>query len=1205
MLPSGSATFNTPNPSGNARVYNIYGNYNAKPDQLASAAEAKEIYRWLGAPDSSSNYYAARKKHHMQTGAWFIEGTQFEDWKSEPGSALWINGTPSATLESSSVVEDVVRLCAKNPNHAYAYFFLDNRNPQTGLSSHDGVIRSLIEQLCDQLPDIPAPLVNIYGRGHRQPSTVSLQLALQQIIEEFEHVYIILDALDECVDRESLLDWICDLEQQKSGKLHMMLTSRKEPDIKESLDSMNPIHVTLAGKFVHADIATYLDAKLLKMIRCNACTRARIKEVLMEHADGIPDEVEKQLQSLPKDLDGLYDQILVKSPNSEALKRFLMWLAFASRPLEVEELAEVVTVDFSSDHLPSHNRRLRYDDAKSTLFVCSSFVTEFEGTVKLAHMSMKEYLLSERIKSGNAAFFSVSEALSHSLIAQTCLAYLLNLGKVSDLVESIIQSDFPLAPYAAGHWISHMKLGHCDDSSLSQMTMKIFSSDSNALVNWVRLHDPDQVDPFERDLEKPVERIAASLYYASSYGLQEVVNHLLKTGANVNARSGEYGSALAVASFVGHCSIVRELLENGAEVDAQCKHGTALQIASHQGHDIVVQLLLENGAEVDEQCGSGTALLRASSGGHADVVRQLLNNGADVNSSEGRRCRALWVASYKGHDTVVRLLLEAGADVDSTIHDGDNALHVASYEGHHAVVCLLLNNGCNVNAPAPAQGSALQAASQRGHYAVVRELLKHGASVNTEEGYFGCAIQAASYAGRKDVIQLLLDNGADVNVLGGHYGSALQAAAHKGYYSVARLLLGNGANVHAQGGLHGNALNAAISEKHDQVVELLLNSDATAVQEGCPLHYAAYAGHQEMVQALLDTFADVNAESQNGSHGSALQAASFAGHQAIVRLLLSYGADMNGPVGRHGSALQAASSEGHLEIVVLLLGRSAEVDSPGGQHGSALQAASFGGHSGIVAVLLEHGADVNRLVGQVGSALQVASSKGHVGVVGVLLEHGADVNGPEGPQGSALQAACFGGHSRIVAVLLKHGADVRSLVGRLNTVFHTTFSRGHLEMRHANVLQAVSSAGHLEMVKSFLNRGADYFSTSRTYPHARPFHGAVDNTVDALRLVFAARLGVIPRVLRRLNAVERRGLVVSGAVFVFTVGESRIQRWTDEKAWSPSRIDGDFLVYMELNEKNGRPSPGGSSSSKASSSATYGGYKVGGLIKKASITTWS
>lgn len=53
---------------------------------------AKEIYRWLAAPNSSIDYLAAREKHHAETGTWFIEGKQFIHWKETPDSALWVNG---------------------------------------------------------------------------------------------------------------------------------------------------------------------------------------------------------------------------------------------------------------------------------------------------------------------------------------------------------------------------------------------------------------------------------------------------------------------------------------------------------------------------------------------------------------------------------------------------------------------------------------------------------------------------------------------------------------------------------------------------------------------------------------------------------------------------------------------------------------------------------------------------------------------------------------------------------------------------------------------------------------------------------------------------------------------------------------------------------------------------------------------------------
>ena len=63
-------------------------------------------------------------------------------------------------------------------------------------------------------------------------------------------------------------------------------------------------------------------------------------------------------------------------------------------------------------------------------------------------------------------------------------------------------------------------------------------------------------------------------------------------------------------------------------------------------------------------------------------------------------------------------------------------------------------------------------------------------------------------------------------------------------------------------------------------------------------------------------------------------------------------------------------------------------------------------------------------------------------------------------------------------------------------------------------------------------------------PDVPPFIGYVETTVDALRLVHAARQGIIPRITRRLNDSERRTMIKSGAIFVFYVQESQIKRWT-------------------------------------------------------------
>lgn len=70
-------------------------------------------------------------------------------------------------------------------------------------------------------------------------------------------------------------------------------------------------------------------------------------------------------------------------------------------------------------------------------------------------------------------------------------------------------------------------------------------------------------------------------------------------------------------------------------------------------------------------------------------------------------------------------------------------------------------------------------------------------------------------------------------------------------------------------------------------------------------------------------------------------------------------------------------------------------------------------------------------------------------------------------------------------------------------------------------------------------------------------------------LVFeATRVGIVPRVARRFHELEKRSIIRSGAIFVFTEEESGIKRWTDPYLWSASRMQGNFLV-----SRRPRPSP--------------------------------
>ncbi|KAI0734173.1 Gti1/Pac2 family-domain-containing protein [Fomitopsis betulina] len=117
--------------------------------------------------------------------------------------------------------------------------------------------------------------------------------------------------------------------------------------------------------------------------------------------------------------------------------------------------------------------------------------------------------------------------------------------------------------------------------------------------------------------------------------------------------------------------------------------------------------------------------------------------------------------------------------------------------------------------------------------------------------------------------------------------------------------------------------------------------------------------------------------------------------------------------------------------------------------------------------------------------------------------------------------------------------------------------------------------------------------SATTATDVQPFCGYVDTTEDALRLIEAARRGILPRVTRRLNELERRSMIRSGAVFVFSVEESGIKRWTEGLAWSQSRISGNFLIYREVTD---RSSLRASQQSSETSDITQGGHNVDGHV---------
>jgi hypothetical protein len=341
------------------------------------------------------------------------------------------------------------------------------------------------------------------------------------------------------------------------------------------------------------------------MLMCNVRFRWAVCQLDALERCLNPPSLRKALDSLPKTLDETYERILCNIDEEEygeyALK-ILQWLACSERPLQLEEVAELVTIDIKKS--PQFDPGRRFPDPRDILLICSSLVTwttelsdnphgkDTRGQIRLAHFSVKEYLVSERIQDSNAKRYSIRGIDTNAAMADVCLAYLLYLDN-PECFAIRRGKEFPLAGYAAKYWIQHARKAE-SGGSVPSLIMDFLLS-KRPYERWVRLFDPDTSQWGEL-----TEIVPSPLYYASRAGLIETTRLLIEAGAVVNAQGGQYVTALQAASIEGHYQVVQLLLTNGADINLRGGYcGNALQAASITGNDQVIQTLLENGADVN------------------------------------------------------------------------------------------------------------------------------------------------------------------------------------------------------------------------------------------------------------------------------------------------------------------------------------------------------------------------------------------------------------------------------------------------------------------------------------------------------------------------------------------------------------------------------------------------------------------------------
>ncbi len=343
----------------------------------------------------------------------------------------------------------------------------------------------------------------------------------------------------------------------------------------------------------------------------------------------LPPSVRGILDDLPDTLDETYERVLrdINKSNQKHAIRLLHCLTVAIRPLRVEELAEVLAVDFDAARqgsIPKLNPNWRLaDHHQAVLSTCSSLIAIVDDkgsqTVQFSHFSVKEYLTSDRLANSSVdiSCYHILPEFAHTILAQACLGVLLRLGDHVD-------EDIPLAYYAAKHWVDHAQFR--DVSLHVQDAIEIlFDVDKPHFATWLRLHDiDDDGDWITFSFDDPAR--GGPLYYASLCGFYDLAKRLVvKRPEHINAREGQNTSPLGAALYRKHFQVAELLHEHGADVNVQVYLGRTLLDAASQDELVdTVRWLLNHGADVnvkaDDAAPSGVSLRTSFSDQYPAVI---------------------------------------------------------------------------------------------------------------------------------------------------------------------------------------------------------------------------------------------------------------------------------------------------------------------------------------------------------------------------------------------------------------------------------------------------------------------------------------------------------------------------------------------------------------------------------------------------------
>ena len=431
-----------------------------------------------------------------------------------------------------------------------------------------------------------------------------------------------------------------------------------------------------------------------------------------------------------------------------------------------------------------------------------------------------------------------------------------------------------------------------------------------------------------------------AMLLAAEGGNTELIDLLLKAGAKADTANLDGETALHLVARTGNVDAAKLLLKAGAKVDAREKFGgqTPLMWAAARRHAPMVELLASSGADVNARStvrdyqrvataesrakfldrGGFTPLIYAARENCGPCVAALLQHKADIGLPDPSDDPPLTIALMNANWDVAKQLIEAGADVNQWDLFGQAPLHVA--------IATMNRRGDN-------NPLDLDAQNQLTGRDVVKLLVARGANPNQQQFYrapgrdpgIGRGLTpflAACASGDIEIVKLMLANGANpklatadaqgaiVLAVGSRSGGTANPGARSAQAGV----------VYSDPSENKGPAAAAGASKEDPTVTLIkllaaAGADVKLIAKphflqrtrgGSALHYAVRTGNKDVMKALVDLGADVNAKDADGL--TALDYAMGRGYVPFLQLAQAPRKDLADPLRSWGANVELSKT---------------------------------------------------------------------------------------------------------------------------------------------------------------------------------------------------------------------------------------------------------------------------------------------------------